>query len=380
MQLMLNTFLSTYTLAATGSEENVKIFNIILALVQPFAMIAAVVMVRKSSAVRAQQIGLGMLALVNVYLFIAVESAAKHIFLISAIQSAANGFYYTTYACQFVNYTTNENRDRASGLLSLIANTLSLAFSMGSSILFAACPGAAGYRIIFLLSSLSALAAVAVTLRLSPLKMDGADRTVHYLYAHRAIWKNKWARNSMFETVIEGMRAGPMAFFLNMLLYSRINSESLVGLNTFLTLLCGIVACGVYGRVVRVETRYRSAKISIFALFIATLGLFVMMNPVGIILYGMIFNILSPFFGTPLANVYWTVLEKVPELQHCRPEVHAAREFYYAAGRTAGIVLTMILPANDVFSVVVLLCLIGMQYVGLLLSRSVMRDLDAVSP
>ena len=49
---MLNTFLSTYTLATTGSTENVKVFNIILALGQPFAMIATIVMIRKYSAIR----------------------------------------------------------------------------------------------------------------------------------------------------------------------------------------------------------------------------------------------------------------------------------------------------------------------------------------
>lgn len=52
VQFMLNTFLSTYTLAATGSAENVKVFNIILALGQPFAMIATIVMIRKYSAIR----------------------------------------------------------------------------------------------------------------------------------------------------------------------------------------------------------------------------------------------------------------------------------------------------------------------------------------
>jgi YQGE family putative transporter len=376
VQLILNTFLSTYTLAATSNAENVKVFNIVLALVQPFAMLAAIVMIRKYSAIRAQQIGLSMLALVNIYLFMAVESAVKHIFLIAALQSAANGFYFTTYACQFTSYTSNENRDRASGLMNLISNAISLAFSMGSSLLFASFPWEHGYRIIFLISSLSSLAALAVTFRLSPLTMANEDHKVYYLYAHREILKNKWARNSMLETVIEGMRAGPMAFFLNMLLYSQIKSEALVGLNTFLTTLGGIIACAVYVRVVHVQTRYRSAKLSIFAMLAATALLFGMMNPAGIILYGVISSILSPFFCTPLANVYWTVLEKVPELQLCRAEVHAAREVYYALGRTIGIALTIFLPSNDFFTIVLLLCLMGIQYVGLLLSQNIMRDLD----
>ena len=50
-----STFLSTFLLHATGSTENVKIFNIILAACQPFSMIGALVLVRKFSAIFSQQ-------------------------------------------------------------------------------------------------------------------------------------------------------------------------------------------------------------------------------------------------------------------------------------------------------------------------------------
>ena len=376
VQLMLGTFLSTYTLATTGSAQSVKIFNIILALGQPIAMIAAVVMVRKSSAIRAQQIGLGMIAMINIYLFAAVTSASEHIFLISALQSAANGFFFTTYACQLINYTTNENRDKAVGLMSLISNALSLAFSMGSSVLFAVYPGEEGYRIIFLLSSVISLAAFAVSFRLAPLTTVSSDRTLYYRYAHRILWQNRWARDSMLVSAIDGMRVGLMAFFLNILLYSMVDSEALVGLNTFLTTLCGIVAYGVYARVVHVETRYRSAQWSIIAMIIATVALRAAMHPAGIIAYAAIHAALAPFYSTPLVNTYWTVLEKLPELNCCRPETHAAREVYYAVGRIVGVVPTMLLPATSSGAVLALLCLTGMQYLGLLLSKSIMRDLD----
>lgn len=376
VQTVLGTFLSTYTLAATGSAENVKIFNIILALGQPFAMIAAVWMVRRSSAIRAQQIGLALITLVNVYLFAAVEEAANHIFLISALQSVANGFYFTTYACQFVNYTQNENRDKALGVMSIIANVLSLAFSMGSSLLFAAFPGNAGYRIIFLISFVAALVSMAFSFRLAPLTTVSSDRKLYYGYAHKVLFTNRWGRRSMLVSGIEGIRAGLMAFFLNLLLYSMIDSEALVGLNTFLTTLCGIAAFAVYARVVHVQNRYRSAQLSIIAMVLATAGLLAMMNPVGIILYGVVYAALAPFYGTPLSNAYWTVLDKLPELNCCRPETHAAREVYYAIGRVAGIALTMVLPTTNVGSVVALVCVMGMQYVGLLLSKSIMRDLD----
>lgn len=376
LQLVYSTFLSTYTLAVTGSARNVKIFNIILAACQPVSMIAAVVMIRRVSAIRTQQLGLMLIVLVNVYLLADVENAANNIYWVSAVQSIANGFYFTTYACQYVSYTTNENRDRAAGLTNLVTNALSLAFSIGSSLLFSFCPDAAGYRILFLISFVISLAALAISFKLSPLDALGSDRRVYYLHAHRVLMGDKWARASMVVSMIDGMRAGVLTFFLNILLYSMIDSEALVGLNTFLTMLCGIVASALYARFVHVETRYRSAQLSIAAMLLVTLGLIVRMSPTTIILYGAFNALMLPFYSTPLINVYWTVLEKVPGLSFCRAETHAAREVYYGLGRIIGVALTLVLPATGMGSAIVLLCLMATQYLGLYLSRGIMRDLD----
>jgi hypothetical protein len=73
-----------------------------------------------------------------------------------------------------------------------------------------------------------------------------------------------------------------------------------------------------------------------------------------------------------LINVYWTMLEKLPELRCCRPKTHAAREVYYGFGRVIGVLLTMVLPATGAGAAKMLLCLIATQHLGLYLSKSIM--------
>ena len=147
------TFLNTFLMHATGNTRNVMLFNMILAVCQPASMLLAVVVVRRFSAVRSQQLGLLILAATNIYLYVAVENATNHLYWISALQSISNGFYFTTYACQYVSYTTNENRDKAAGIFALVANTLSLAISLGSGLLFRIYPGYAGYKLLFLFTA-----------------------------------------------------------------------------------------------------------------------------------------------------------------------------------------------------------------------------------
>ena len=373
-----STFLSTFLLHATGSAKNVKIFNIILAACQPFSMIGALVLVRKFSAIFSQQVGLGLMCLTNLYLFVAIESAAAHIYLVSAAQSIANGFYYTTYACQYVAYTTNENRDRASGIASLVANLLSLGVSMGSSVLFSLRPGYPGYRILFLFALAVSLGALAASFRLPKLTTVSAGRKIYYLHAAKILLGNRYARSSMLVALIDGMRLGVTAFLLNVLLYSLVSSESLVGLNTFLSALSGILAFALYARVVRVNNRYRSAQMGILALMAAT-ALLLRMTPATIILYGCISAFATAFYSTPFLNAYWTVLEKLPELDLCRPETHAVREYFCAGGRVLGILLTMLLPATPAGSALALFLITAVQYGALLLSRGIMRDLDGQS-
>lgn len=275
-------------------------------------------------------------------------------------------------------YTTNENRDRASGIASLVANLLSLGVSMGSSVLFSLRPGYPGYRILFLFALAVSLGALAASFRLPKLTTVSAGRKIYYLHAAKILLGNRYARSSMLVALIDGMRLGVTAFLLNVLLYSLVSSESLVGLNTFLSALSGILAFALYARVVRVNNRYRSAQMGILALMAAT-ALLLRMTPVTIILYGCISAFATAFYSTPFLNAYWTVLEKLPELDVCRPETHAVREYFCAGGRVLGILLTMLLPATPAGSALALFLITAVQYGALLLSRGIMRDLDGQS-
>lgn len=379
VSMAYGTFLNTFLMHATGSSQSVMVFNIILAVCQPVSMIAAVFAVRRLSAVLSQQIGLGLIVLSNLYLFLAVENAIDHIYAVAAVQSVANGFYFTTYACQYVSYTTNANRDKAAGLTNMISNIISLAFSMGSSLLFSIRPGYAGYRLLFLFALVLSLAAFVISFRLAPLNTVSADRRIHYIHAVKTLWRNRYARSSMAITLLDGVRVGVMAFYLNVLLYSMIDSETLIGINTFLSTLAGVLASAAYARFISLNRRYLSAKISIIALLAATALLWIGLTPATIIIYSFLNGFMLPFYSTPLLNAYWTVLERLPELNGCRPETHAAREVYYAVGRVLGIAFTMALPSSDTSSICVLLIIIGVQYIGLILSRKILRDIDEIS-
>jgi YQGE family putative transporter len=370
------TFLNTYLIHATGETRNVLLFNAILAICQPASMLLAVVMIRRYSAIRSQQFGLIVLTAINVYLYLFVEKAANHLYWVSILQSLSNGFYYTTYACQYVSYTTNENRDRAAGIISLVANIFSLLVSVGSGLLFTLYNGFAGYKLLFLFAVIVSVTSFLFTLRLPAPNSVANGRMIYYGHAFQTLCKNRYARASMIVTLLDGTRAGVMVFFLNIMLYRMVENESLIAVNTFITTLASIIAFAIYARFIRKDMRYKSAKYSMLLMLMVTPFLLIKQNPITIIAYGFINAFLLPFYITPLANSYWTVLEKLPELDRCRPEAHAARENYFALGRVLGIVITALFPTTFTGSVMVLFSLIALQFIGLFFARKIMNDLD----
>ena len=118
-------------------------------------------------------------------------------------------------------------------------------FPLGSSVLFGVYPGGTGYRILFLVAFAVSVAALALILSPGTPAGEESGRTMYYLYAHRVFWRNRWACASLLVSTLDGMRAGVMAFFLNVLLYSMVDSEALVGVNTLITTLCSIVAFAI---------------------------------------------------------------------------------------------------------------------------------------
>lgn len=373
--LVYNTFITTFVLRATGSSESVMVFQIILAFCQPFAMIFAVYLIRRVSAIRSQQVGLAILTCMSIYVFVTVEDSIAHIYWIAALQSVANGFYFTTYACQFVSYTNDATRDKAAGLLSFFANLLSLGFSAGSMLVFKVFPGYPGYRLLFLFAAAVYILAFGVSLKLYPLTTVSSDPTIYYHHAAQILWRHPCARSCMIIALLEGVRVGIMAFLPSVLLYSIIQDETLIAMSTTIAIFAGILAYAAYTRIVRIHNRIIFIRISILLTVTATLLMFFRLNAGMLLLYSGLSAFLLPFCVTPISNTYWIVLEKLPELEKCRPEAHGVREYYYTCGRILGIVFVMILPRTNSWSILVLAASVGIQYFGLYLSKKVFKNL-----
>ena len=377
---MHTVFINTFLLKATGDTEQVMLFNIMLSIVQPLAMVCAVFLIRRKSPILSQRVGIGLYIFVYILLAVCGEQASGWSLLIAALLSAAAGFYYATYALQLLSYSDDRSRDLAMGVIGVLNGVAALFTPMLSGLLISAFPGFTGYRILFAGAFLTAAASAWFSSRLSNLKEFDRQRRTYFKPVLRALAFGKIERGVMLTTVIRGFRDGTIVFFLNMLLYQFINSEALVGLNAFLGGLAAILSAWLYGRLARPGNRNFWNFAAITAATSAALLLFWNLDPLLLIAFNVVNGLLGAFIQNPSEAVYLGSVQNLSALRGRGAEVHTVREFYLSAGRIAGIVVTMLLPQNPVGWVAAIVCLNLSQYLAAFLVRRTQRQLEALVP
>lgn len=353
-----NIFINTFILRVTGDSTGVKLYNIVLGGVQPFAMIAACYAAKRVSVEFAQRIGLGCYAVMYLLMAVLGEGAVPYILWIGAIGAVAAGFYYTAYAVQIVEYLTDETRDRAHGAMGVMTGLVSLGLPLLSAAVISAL---GGYRALFLLGFAVCAAAFAFTFRLPASANNHKDE---YLRVFRAVLAGRAERAAMFSSLLIGVYTGLLSFFLNILLFSMISSEYLVSLNTSLGGVCSILGSFVYMRTIRPSRRVRSMYGSVTALVLAASVLFFHLSAATVIGFSLLYSLLNVFIANPCATAYVHVVERSPLLRSCSGEVHAVREIYYGLGRVGGILLTLVLPQTNSGAVLAIVAVLACQFLS----------------
>ena len=355
------TFINTYLIRATGSSAGVMVFNIVLAGVQPFVMLAAVRLMRLKGALFSQSIGMGLYAMAFLVLGVLGESAIPYIQWTAAVISAANAFFFTTYALQLLAYTDDGNRDACYGVQNALGGLIGIVLPPLTGILLASFRDFTGYRIIFLLGLVVAAAAAFIALRLEP--VSNMSPEVHLGRALRVLLTKKPARAAMLASAANGFYGGTMSFFLNVLIYSIVRNEALIGGMGTATSLIGIAASMLYSRLVRPENRMKSILISLGVMIAATCALMLNVSLAGLIVFQLLLSAVSCFFLNPPTTAYFGVVEQMEELRGLGSEVHALREFWYGGGRVLGILVTILLSDLENGIGLIILIILGVQVI-----------------
>ncbi len=377
--VIVNVFVNTFLLKADLSSSQVMLYNAAVAGLQPLCMIPAVILSRKTAPRISQRLGFLVYAVCFIFIMIKGAAAAENYLLIGALLSCGAGFYYVTYSLQIMEYTTDSNRDSASGISNTISAIISIVFPLLSGILLSCFSGFTGYRILFGIVLGLVLAALFFSMRLTPIKntYDCSDNRTHLKEALKYYVKTKTGKSVGAMMFFHGMRCGTMTFFISILIYQQISNEMLIGVNNSIGNVLSVLSAIVYGIVVNVKNRSKSIAVGAGSVILCAAVLYFRMSPVTLILLSAVNSAANLFIGETQCNLYFAMSASAPELKGIGAEVHTVNEFFLAIGKVVGILITMLMPESPFGAATAIILLTSTQFISSYIVSRVRKSLDS---
>jgi len=359
-------FINTLLLRVSGGDiQSVLIYRALTFAFSAVAMNLASAFSRTLDSIRIIRAASALYVLMFVTLLFATESLFLLIYVIGALSGLAGGFYWAGHIVLLTNYTTQQNRAVGIAIITVSQGVMALLMPLVSGAVIGFMPGMVGYRVMFVIAILAVFVQVLSMRKLTPVEAE--QKKSDFGRAARLCFGRLILRIMLALEFARGLRDGVFAFFLNIVLFEIVSSESLVGFNSFLAGVASIVAAWLYGKVITVRNRGQVAGLCVTALMLFCAMLLFVLNPLTIILFSLVNTFLAMFINNSAMNNSFDVFGFNDETRSMMTELIGFREIALVAGRVGGIVVVSLFPANLQGYVHAMLTLTAVQYVVALL-------------
>lgn len=358
-------YINTLFVRYTGSPDIVLTYNAILYPTIPVFMVLLIFFIKKYSPVVATRIGIVGYNLLYISFFAALlMGKLRELMPVLAMVSATGAaFYWISYSVLVSSYSEDNSRDVALGLIGLSGSVCTIAIPFLAGNIIAAFDGMTGYYVVFGISFLISLYALKKSFSLSAFVME--DKRTHFKDAVRQVLCQKIWRSTMLGEFFKGIREGAFFFILVVLLYQAVQSELIVGINTFVTGLVGLAAFWGFGKIIKPDNRLKHMVIAIVSLSVITGLLFLKYNAVTIILLSVVNAVFVPPILNSMLSIFFLVIERTPGGIQKKAEFITIKELFQNVGRTLGILLFLAAPKTSFGYVSVMLGITLIQFISL---------------
>jgi len=279
-----------------------------------------------------------------VILFFGMDHMGSLMHLVGALIGAAGGIYFLGHNMLLTHYTTPQNRALGLSIMTVIQGGMALLMPLVSGLVIGVSPGMIGYRVMFGLAIGAIIAQISFVRKLSA--VAATPKKGQLRFALGLVWKRLTLRLMLLLELVRGLRDGVFMFFLNIVLFEIVASESIVGLNAFLAGGASIVAAWLYGRIATPRNRAGLVAISACAAVGFSALLLLNMGPFTIILLSVVNAFLAMIVMNSSVNTSFDILGQDEASRSVMTELMAIREVPMQVGRLSGIVVVGLFPAT----------------------------------
>ncbi len=359
MNAILVLFLNTFLLNKYGStSKEVILYNVIMALVQPIAMITAMFFTEKFHALLTQRIGFIFYGSALVTLCIFGEKVAPLYPLFAVLLSFGAGYYYSVYSAQMLSYTNDNNRDLVAGALGLFGSIISITLPLLSGLLINWFGTSTGYMIVFGLSALLALFALITNTKLPTLPKHKKEPVFKKVCV--AVLGDRNGRLIMIANGLSNCRSFTIPIFVTILFYrlaAEGNKEFYTSLNSTIGYVVMLLGSSIYASFVKSENRVKFSILAAIAVTIPVVAMILKLNIIMIVIFNAVYGFFNTFNATPVLNTHFKVMEDLGLGCEYGAEVHLLREFFVSIGRVIGLLMVWLIPQTTIGIIIVLVCM-----------------------
>ncbi|MFT9849738.1 MFS transporter [Aneurinibacillus sp. REN35] len=323
-----NTFVNVYLWKVKSDYAVIGLYNMFAFLAIPLAFWVGGHLIKRWD--RVISIRLGVLIMAAFYLTVLSlgKSAAVYVIPLGLLLGTGAGFYWLGYYVMYFEITGPDNRDTFNG-----ANGLMISLAAGGAPFLAGwlvTHQTQGYRLIFSLSLLIFVLAVAVSFFIQGRKCEGELDL-------RRVWADTCAISKwhyvVFSYFFWGIREGVMIFLVGLLVFVISANEFTVGVYALLTSILSLLSYYVVGKWIRPVRRERFLFIGAIMLAVSVLPLLIQFRFGTLLALGIGTALFYPFFSIPLVSTSFDVIGESMEKAQLRVEYIIIREFAFSLGR-----------------------------------------------
>ena len=338
-------FVNTLLLRVSdGDMRTVLVYRAVTFVFSAVGIWIASMLSGKINSVMAIRIGCLLYALAFVILFFGMDELTSLMHIVGALVGAAGGVYFLGHNMLLTHYTTPQNRALGLSIMALIQGITALLMPLVSGLVIGISPGMIGYRIMFGVAIAAMIVQLSFARKLTP--VASAPQKSQLRLAFKLVAKRLTLRLMLLMELFRGLREGVFAFFLNIVLFEIVASESIVGLNAFLAGAASIVAAWLYGRIATPRNRAALTGIAASAAVGFCALLLFALQPVTIILLSIVTAFLAIVIMNSVVNTSFDILGQDEASRSAMSELMAIRELPMQIGRLGGILVVSLFPAT----------------------------------
>jgi len=365
-------FVNTLLLRVSGGEmQVVLVYRAVTFVFSAMGMWIATLFSGKINSVMAIRLGCVLYATAFMILFFGMDHLTSLMYVVGALIGAAGGIYFLGHNMLLTHYTTPQNRALGLSIMTIIQGALALLMPLVSGFVIGTVPGMLGYRIMFGAAICAIIAQISFARKLSPVEVVAKKGQLRV--AFRLILGRLTLRLVLLLEFFRGLREGVFAFFLSIVLFEIVASESIVGVNAFLAGAATIVAAWLYGRISTPSNRAglvgicACVAVGFCALLLLNLG------PFAIIMFSIINAFLTMLVMNSVVNTSFDILAHDEASRSVMTELMAFRELPMQTGRLGGILVVGLFPATLLGYIHAMLTLSATLFIVALLLHMIRR-------